>query len=249
MPRVRQNRGLCASCGLVAPDLQYRDGRRVCVLCADLLERLDHVGAHPHQVRLSSEAVALMGGITVLNQAQVAPLLYERPARENRGAGLLVALLGQPEHPATQECFSRIAGERRVQFAHPLIVRRTLARFGRMVQKPERPSVRVAGGHIDPVLVSIFTRDTIVDYGLLPCRVSGRTLLAASSGRWPPADRQWPDRFADKVKRSAIGLAHSADIRIREVSASEFKRALEAAPWGAPLRFAHRDVSGPPRRS
>jgi hypothetical protein len=124
-----------------------------------------------------------------------------------------------------------------VQFAHPSIVEMAWRRFGRSVPRPIRPLAKVAGGYLDPLLVSKFTRELIQDYGLLPYRMKGDTVIAAVPGVWPPAGREWPREFADSILRSTADRVGAASVTLRTVSAEEFDRALREAPWGEPLSF------------
>lgn len=235
----------CESCRLVPADLEYRDGSVVCVLCAELLGKLGTLGIDvervPRPLRLPSEAVALMGGLRSLRKVKVAPLLYEPPSRHNRGDGVLAAVAVNPAWGPAQASITRTpAPERLVQLVHPAVLREVFARFGPLVRAPMTPTVRVAGGFLDPVLVAKFDRRTILDYALMPCRIAGDALVAATTGPWPPVERDWPERFAALIKKSVISLAGAHSLQLRTVVASEFTRALEAAPWGAPMTFPDR---------
>jgi hypothetical protein len=212
-----------------------------CLLCAELLERVRLAGVDPSRIgwriRPPPDAVALMGGVRLLRRAHVLPLIYEAPSRQNRGQGLFVAISGAGAAPLAQRCIASIPAERRVQFAHPSIVRMAWRRFGRAVPRPNRPIVKLAGGYLDPLLVSKFTRDLVHDYGLLPCRMRGEAVVAAVPGLWPPEGRGWPKEFADSILRSTAGRLGAASVELRNVSAKEFERALREAPWGEPLSF------------
>jgi len=234
---------LCQSCQLVPAELEYREAHSLCYLCAEVLEKAKDAGIDERlfggRVGLPAEAAILMGGKARLERALVFPFLLVSAEDGSGTHKLLAALSSSPKSGPSMDCLRRVAAtEIRTLYAHPAIVKMAWRRFGPTLLAPKRVPLRIAGGYLDPRLVAGFSRKQIEDYGLLPCRVLGRTLVAASPGPWPAAHRGWSEEFADAVRESVVRwVGHAAVIEVREVSTAVFQRAVSEAPWGERITF------------